>query len=114
MKDMTLESVTLGTCLSLLNFLGINAWRNNTGAVKTKTGFVRYGKVGSSDIIGILPDGRFLAVECKRPSGEKVTTLQQEFIDMINHNGGVGLIVRSSDELFEKLKRVIKNAGLQS
>ena len=32
--------------------------------------FVRYGLAGSSDYQGYGHDGRFLAVECKRPSGK--------------------------------------------
>jgi hypothetical protein len=42
-------------------------WRNNTGVTRIGRRFIRFGYPGSSDWLGICPDGRFLAVECKRP-----------------------------------------------
>lgn len=102
--DVTPEAVVLGECLSLLNIVGIYCWRNNTGAFKANNGrLIRYGMKGSSDIIGILPDGRFLAVECKKASG-RVRPEQHTFINNINKNGGVGLIVHSCEELMKELK----------
>lgn len=55
------------------------------------------GGKGGSDLVGIAPDGRFLAVEVKtakgRPSHE-----QNTFIDAVNAAGGIGGIARSPDE----------------
>jgi hypothetical protein len=80
-------------------------WRNNTGAFKTERGgFVRAGHVGSSDFLGICPDGRFLAVECKRPLKGVLSVSQEEFLDCINRNGGVGIVVDSVDSLEKQLK----------
>ena len=59
-------------------------WRNNTGAYKEGKRFIRYGITGSSDFIGICPDGRFLAVECKRPATGVLSAAQREFLDLIN------------------------------
>lgn len=104
------ESVVLNSCLGLLNLMGIFAWRNNTGAYKAKSNrtlkerVVYYGKKGSADIIGILPDGRFLAVECKRESG-KASPDQLLFLSNIKANKGVACIVHSCDELMEVLKK---------
>lgn len=103
------ESVVLNTCLGLLNLMGIYAWRNNTGAYKvkgnrtTKERIIHYGKKGSADILGILPDGRFLAVECKRKSG-RASSDQLLFLSNIKANNGVACIVKSCDELMEVLK----------
>ena len=79
-------------------------WRNNSGAYKDKTRFIRYGKTGSSDFLGVCPDGRFLAVECKRPKGGVLTAAQREFLDAINRNGGLGIVVTSAEELNNQLK----------
>ena len=99
------EAVVLGSCLSLLSILGIYAWRNNSGALRNKSGrLIRYGLKGSSDIIGICPDGRFLAIECKKEKGA-VRRDQIEFINQINELGGVAGIVHNTDELMEILKR---------
>jgi hypothetical protein len=57
--------------------------RGIQGGMRFKVGFD-----GMSDILGQLRDGRLFAIEVKRP-GKKPTELQQEFIDMVNNNGGV-------------------------
>lgn len=102
--EETPETAVVGSCLCLLAILGIFAWRNNTGALRNKAGrLIRYGLRGSSDIIGILPDGRFLAIECKTETG-KASQAQIDFIKTINDNNGVGMIVRNTDELLAKLK----------
>lgn len=99
------EAGVVSSCLGLLEILQIQAWRNNTGALKDNKGrLVRYGKKGSADIIGILPDGRFLSVECKRPGG-KIRAEQIGFMEMIKKNNGVACIVHSCDELMQELKK---------
>lgn len=47
---------------------------------------------GVSDIIGQLRDGRFFALEVKRP-GEKPTEEQAVFLSMVNDAGGVSGVV---------------------
>lgn len=102
--DVIPESVVVGSCLALLNLLQIPAWRNNTGALKDKNGrMVRYGLKGSADILGIMPDGRFLAIECKRIGG-KVRPEQIDFLKMITSHNGVAMIVHNPDEMMEALE----------
>ena len=91
-------------CREYLSIRNIFHWRNNTGAVKKNGGFIRYGYPGSSDILGILPDGRFLAVECKRERGGRLSEKQKEFLDTINKNGGVAVCVNSVTELDKIIK----------
>lgn len=81
---------------------GIFCWRNNSGAFKIGDRFIRTGKVGSSDIIGILPDGRFLAIEVKAHYG-KVSPEQQTFIDTINANGGLAFVAFSVGDVMAQL-----------
>jgi len=50
--------------------------------------------VGSSDIIGCDPEGRFIGAEVKTATG-KPTPEQRNFIDNINRKGGIAGIVRS-------------------
>jgi hypothetical protein len=79
--------------------------RNNVGAAKMGRRWVRYGWPGSSDYIGICPgSGRFLAVECKRPDGGRLSADQREWLDMINRNGGVGIVADGLDSLIRQLK----------
>lgn len=81
-----------------LTEIGCRVFRNNVGQLQTPDGrWVRYGlAVGSSDLIGWTPDGRFLAVECKGPRGV-VTPEQQRFLDAVNDAGGLGLVARDVD-----------------
>ena len=83
---------------------GIISWRNNTGALKDKDGrLIRYGLCsGSSAIIGIMPDGRFLAIEVKKP-GKKPTPEQLNFIEAIRRHGGIAGVVHSPEELADLL-----------
>ena len=52
---------------------------------------------GSSDLIGLTSQGRFLAAEVKAPKG-RPTEGQESFIEMVNRLNGIGLIARSVDE----------------
>lgn len=62
--------------------------------------------VGSSDIIGILPDGRFLAIEVKRPKkGSNAEAEQLRFIEAVNNAGGVAGIARSPQEALDLIRR---------
>lgn len=61
--------------------------------------YTRYGLCkGSSDIIGIVAPGIFLALEVKRPDGPGPNAEQQMFLDLVNRRGGVGRTVRSVDD----------------
>ena len=79
-----------------LNVLGIYHWRNQTGALKPAKSSrpIHYGKPGSSDFLGIADDGRFLAIECKRPVGgekQRVATVNGHrigFIEKVEHEHG--------------------------
>ena len=82
-----------------LSEAGCLIFRNNTGVLKNAAGIpIKFGLcVGSSDLIGIAPGGRFLAVEIKTPTG-KATTEQLRFIEAVRARGGVAGIARSPAE----------------
>lgn len=86
-------------CLVALSAMGCTVWRNNTGALRDAHGrLVRFGLcTGSSDIIGICPDGRFLAVECKAGQ-DRASDAQLNFINIVNARGGRAGIARSVEE----------------
>ena len=100
-----------------LSGAGCVVWRQNTGlawvgqAFDLKQGGVMIQNprrlhaglcVGSSDIIGIAPDGRFLAVEVKTKTG-KVTKEQQRFIEAVKQHGGIAGVARSPAEALSML-----------
>lgn len=93
------EANILAACLKLLEYRGWLHWRNNTGAVTIKGQFMRFGKVGSSDILAVVPGtGRFLAIECKRP-GCKPTMAQERFLKAVRDNGAHGVVVTDVGDL---------------
>jgi hypothetical protein len=100
----TPEGEIVKAILEWLAIWNIFAWRNNTGAVATPASpnspsrFVRYGLKGSADIIGILNDGRFLAIECKTAKG-RPTVEQRSFLDEIEYRGGVAILARSIEDV---------------
>lgn len=99
-------------------------WRNNVGLAWYRKGGglpincprcslsislnetpVRYGLcVGSSDLIGIqIGSGRFIAGEAKAERG-RLTPEQQRFLDLVNKIGGIGVELRSPQDLIVRLK----------
>ncbi|MDR0731206.1 MAG: VRR-NUC domain-containing protein, partial [Treponema sp.] len=56
------------------------------------------GLKGSSDILGLLPGGRFLAVECKAPDG-RLSPEQRQFLADIKAQGGLAIVARSCRDI---------------
>ena len=109
---MTPESALVRATLDYLAARKIFAWRANSGAAtavyKGKKRFIRFAGVkGLSDIIGILPDGRFLAIELKAP-GKKPTAEQWEFIQRINMNAGVAFCADSIDVVMKNVNHLLQ------
>lgn len=103
------ESTVQKECLLVLSRFGVFHWRQNSGAVQTHGHFYRMTSIkGVSDILGILPDGRFLAVEVKRQKGGRVSPDQKDFIRNIQQNNGIALVINDSKELEEKMKELLK------
>jgi hypothetical protein len=88
---------------------GVILWRNNVGMTQDESGrVVRYGLANSSagenkvfkssDLIGIGPDGKFWALECKRPGwhltpGDARGNAQLAFLNFVLSRGGVAKFV---------------------
>ena len=91
--------------LQLMEYLAykpVFVWRNNSGALPDKRGvLLRFGKVGSSDILGIdKRSGKFIAIEVKRPDGSyKPTPAQLEFLNEIRDAGGLAGIATCTEDV---------------
>lgn len=100
------EKAVVKACLEYLRFKGIVCWRQNTGAAvaqyKGKRRFVRFGVPGISDILGCMPGGRFLAIECKVGKNTP-TSAQHHFLEQIRKAGGVAIVARSVDDVVNAL-----------
>lgn len=95
-------------CIRWLEGRGCFVWKQNQGGMKAggpgSSRFIRFAHVdGISDIIGLTPAGRFIAVECKQP-GNKPTDKQSRFLDKVRFNGGIAIVARSTDDLADGFK----------
>ncbi len=103
------ETALIKGCLEYLRLKCIVAWRSNSGRIpvrsQTKTYMLDLAPKGTSDIIGILPGGRFLAVECK-VGKNKLTPAQAEFLRWVNNAGGRGIVVWSLEDLEEVIDEI--------
>lgn len=84
-------------------------WRNNTGGGRVEgRQFMRWGLVGSADIIGLVQMqngiGRFVALEVKRDDREKPTPEQQQFAAFIRNRGGFYAVVWSVEMALAAIK----------
>lgn len=85
---------------------GHRVFRNNVGLFETKDGrkiTCGLGK-GTADLVGWTKNGKFLALEIKRPGG-KATEEQIAFIAAAHRAGGVAFITHSVEETFFYLKQ---------
>jgi len=109
---MNPETKIQNLILIKLSEAGCLVFRNETGAgwvgrmlhreagqvTLTNASMVKFGlMVGSADIIGIAPCGRFLAVEVKTSKG-RATKEQLRFIEAVNNAGGISGIARSVED----------------
>jgi hypothetical protein len=93
-------------CMDFLEKSGAFCWNNPTGCTRVGADrWVHFGKVGSSDIIGILPDGRFIAVETKASKGGRLSDTQKSFLEKVRQHGGVAIVARSTADIEAELVR---------
>jgi hypothetical protein len=64
---------------------------------------MHFGLKGSSDILGILPDGKFLAVECKAKGG-RLSEEQGEFLENVRKLGGLAIVAYSIHDIERALQ----------
>jgi hypothetical protein len=92
---------------------GMKAWKNQTTGIFDPIRKVyrplkgRFSGRGSSDILACF-QGRFIAIEVKRPKGGIVSLDQQRFIDEIKSSGGIAFVATSIDTVKETLKAEFK------
>jgi hypothetical protein len=85
--------------LEWLKLNHIEAWRNNTG----RRGGVSYGKKGLPDIIGYLPDGRFLGIEVKSKNG-KISKEQNEFIQRAKESSALCFVANDVVDVINNIR----------
>jgi hypothetical protein len=99
--DLNAAVIQLGT------YRGGFLWRNNSGATKIGDRYVRFGKKGSGDIIGVY-HGYFVSLETKTPNDEASKEQLQFAVDIEAH-GGFACFVRDIDDAIEFFERIDKH-----
>jgi len=95
--------------LQWLALAGVFAFRVNSGGMrwrdtKGKSRYMQFnGAEGCSDVVGVLPDGRALFVEVKRPGG-KATEKQLGFLAAAQTAGAVAVVATGVEDLRGKLR----------
>jgi hypothetical protein len=101
------EGRVKAACLRYLEKRGILSWNNPSGCVRIAPDrWLHFGKKGSADILGCLPDGRFLAVEVKAARGV-LSPEQRQFLEDIKARGGLAIVVKS----YRDIEVALREAG---
>ena len=82
-------------------------WRANVGAARFGRHVVRFGIPGQADLTGILPGGIRLEIEVKGPHGRQ-SREQQAFQRMIGRFGGVYVLARSVDDVWQAIGEYLR------
>jgi hypothetical protein len=88
----TAEGAVLRGAVALLKLRGFPAFRMNSGAMVTPAGgLIRFGAVGMSDLVVLVPGtGRMMALELKA-GRNKPTKDQLAFLETVRTAGGVAV-----------------------
>lgn len=103
-KIFPLERDIQKTILDYLKLKKIFAWKSNTVGIKKENGkYIPAGMRGVSDIIGILPGGRFLAIEVKRDRKQLLSPYQEIFMENIRAQGGIAFVAYGLDDVMARV-----------
>lgn len=121
------EDSVQADCLQELSRRGIPAWHLDAGGKRTRKALASRGVAmgqggqgdipeGWPDIVGILPGGRVLFCECKRPGGSqragKPTKAQVDFLTAAEAKGALCLVAWSLSDLVAHLDHPMNREGI--
>ena len=102
------ESEVIQQVKAVIRATGVKLQRINTGCFMVGEGrnrrYIRTAEAGTLDFEGYDNKGRFCAIECKRPSGGRLSLAQRERIEDINRKGGVAFVAHGGEEALRKLQ----------
>ena len=104
MDKETSESEVVQQVKQIIALTKIKLQRINTGCFKVGNRFIQTADAGTLDFEGYDKNGRFVGIECKRPSGGRLSPAQKERIADINQKGGVAFVAHSGEEALQMLR----------
>lgn len=81
-------------CYDTMKAWGWIPYRTN----KNSKGRNAFREPGVADIIGCLPSGHYIGVECKTPDG-KQSDEQKDYEKRVKHNNAIYVVIREEKEL---------------
>ena len=107
LKDIP-ESTVVQQVKTVIKATGLKLQRINTGCFTIGEGrnrrYIKTADAGTCDFEGYDNIGRFVAIECKRPSGGRLSPAQKQRIEDINRKGGVAFVAHSGEEALKQLQ----------
>ena len=102
------ESIIQDQIINYLKIRNIFVWQNKTQGTfdPVKKIFRKPGKWhlnGVADILGVLPDGIFLAIEVKTKTG-RLSPHQKQFIEKVRKENGIAFVARCVDDVSKNLE----------
>jgi hypothetical protein len=108
------ESELLSFALNCLKQSGMVYWRVPNGPVMHSINGRMIRKCspikGFPDIAGVLPSGKFFAIELKTDKG-RLSIEQVDWITKLNFSGAIAVVLRSKDEIMEFVTSASKMKG---
>jgi len=109
LQNLILMALSKAGCLVFRNetsgaWVGKVIHKDASQVTLTDARMIRFGlAVGSSDIVGVAPCGRFLAIEIKTSTG-RPTKEQLRFIEAVNNAGGISGIACSVEDALKLIR----------
>lgn len=102
---MTEAEIQAEILLAIGRIPGAIFWRNNSGSLPTRNGrVVRFGLVGSPDIIGCVR-GRFVGIEVKAVS-RRQSDQQRNFQAAFEKSGGTYVLAHSAEDALSAIRSI--------
>lgn len=103
------EKAVIKQVKEIIDITGIKLQRINTGCFVVGEGrnrrYIKTAEAGTCDFEGYDKHGRFVAIECKRSIGGRLSRSQKERIEDINKKGGIAFVVHSGNEALALLQK---------
>ena len=102
------EKIVIKQVKEIIDITGIKLQRINTGCFAVGSGknrrYIKTAEAGTCDFEGYDKCGRFVAIECKRSVGGRLSPSQKRRIEDINSKGGVAFVAHSGNEALALLR----------
>lgn len=106
------EVEIMNAIIEYLLWKKVYVWRSNNAPIfditrKVFRAMPKHALKGVADILGVLPDGKFLAIEVKADESKKLSDAQKEFLSNILTKGGVAFIATGLPDIEKYLSNYL-------